>query len=111
MCAGSGGPIVLPCPADVIFTGELSHHDALSAIEHGRIVIATFHSNSERGFLKEVMQPKLLESLREAWAEVRRDGGAEETEGREVEVGVSEVDCDPYVVVRVPRKGEKSLSM
>ncbi|KAI9772075.1 MAG: hypothetical protein M1840_001363 [Geoglossum simile] len=109
MCAGSGGPIVLPFPTDVIFTGELSHHDALLAIENGRIVIATFHSNSERGFLKEVMQPELVEGLKEAWAKVRREGW-EGAEGEGVEVGVSEVDSDPYVVVRVPRKEEGKLS-
>ncbi|KAI9787606.1 MAG: hypothetical protein M1839_000137 [Geoglossum umbratile] len=109
MCAGSGGPIILSLPADVLFTGELSHHDALFAVEHGRIVIATFHSNSERGFLKEVMQPKLLGGLREAWAEAREREGMEVEKG-EVEVGVSEVDRDPYVVVRVPGKGEEGLS-
>ena len=56
------------------------------------------------------MQPKLLEELREAWAEARRKEGVEEAEGGEVEVGVSEVDRDPYVVVRVPGKGERGLS-
>lgn len=40
---------------DLLFTGELSHHEALAAIEQGKVVITAFHSNTERGFLKGVL--------------------------------------------------------
>ncbi|KAH0543326.1 hypothetical protein FGG08_002389 [Glutinoglossum americanum] len=101
MCAGSGWPIIRSLPVNVLFTGELSHHDALAAIEAGKIVIATWHSNSERGFLSEVMGPRLREVVEERWrAEV---GGKEAEWGGEVEVGISKVDRDPYQVVRVGR--------
>ena len=95
MCAGSGGSIIRSLPTDVLFTGELTHHDALAAIERGQIVITTFHSNSERGFLREVMRPRLGEVLRKKWEE------------GEAEVGVSGVDRDPYEVVRVLKGRER----
>ncbi|KAI9868330.1 MAG: hypothetical protein M1813_005773 [Trichoglossum hirsutum] len=93
MCAGSGGPIISSLSTDVLFTGELTHHSALAAIEKGQIVIATFHSNSERGFLEEVMRPKLRDGLKEKWGEV--------------DVGISGVDRDPYEIVKVS-KGSSS---
>ncbi|KAH0551402.1 hypothetical protein GP486_007384 [Trichoglossum hirsutum] len=92
MCAGSGGPIIIPSFVDVLFTGELTHHNALAAIEKGQIVIATFHSNSERGFLKEILWQKLKDGLKKEW-------------GEEVDVGISEVDSDPYEIIKAPKGG------
>ena len=84
---------------DLLVTGELSHHEALAAIEKGKCVVALLHSNSERGYLH-VMRPKLLEVLREEWARIREQEGAESSGEAEVEsscrVDVSERDRDPY---------------
>mmetsp|Transcript_32956 Transcript_32956/g.104199 ORF Transcript_32956/g.104199 Transcript_32956/m.104199 type:complete len:179 (-) Transcript_32956:888-1424(-) len=53
--AGSGGSVLLGCPADLLVMGEMSHHDALAAIAAGSSVILTEHSNSERGFLPQMV--------------------------------------------------------
>lgn len=112
-CPGSGSSILLnkdgvPA-ADLLITGELSHHAALGAIERGSAVAALFHSNSERGYLERVMRPKLADALRAEWGVVREEMAQAldadslemqqllEDEG--VEVAVSAVDRDPYVVV------------
>ncbi|CCF46633.1 hypothetical protein CH063_00625 [Colletotrichum higginsianum] len=73
--------------ADVIVTGEMTHHNALKAVQEGKTVVTVFHSNSERGYLTEVMKP-LLEG---------------ELKGKEVDVQVlvSETDRDPFDIVDV----------
>jgi dinuclear metal center YbgI/SA1388 family protein len=51
VAAGAGGELLedaLRARADVFVTGEIRHHDALSAARRGVTVIATLHSNSER---------------------------------------------------------------
>lgn len=51
VAAGAGGELLedaLNAGADVFVTGEVRHHDALSAARRGVTVIATLHSNSER---------------------------------------------------------------
>lgn len=63
VCAGSGGDVIGRCDADVLVTGEMVHHVALAAVQRGQTVITTFHSNSERLFLRERMQPALQERL------------------------------------------------
>lgn len=71
ICAGSGGSLFakmereLGEEVDLYFTGELSHHEALAAIERGKCVVALFHSNTERGFLHGVMKPALEEAVAE----------------------------------------------
>lgn len=81
----------------------MSHHETLGAIERGSSVISLFHSNSERGYLRDVMQGKLQEQLEGEWETVRQgerlgsDGGALDDEG--VRVDVSEEDRDPYGIV------------
>ncbi|EEP80609.1 conserved hypothetical protein [Uncinocarpus reesii 1704] len=53
-CPGSGSSILMKDGrpvADLLLTGEMSHHDALAAIENGSVVVSLFHSNSERGYL------------------------------------------------------------
>eukprot|EP00514_Thraustochytrium_sp_LLF1b_P009989 CAMPEP_0184549496 /NCGR_PEP_ID=MMETSP0199_2-20130426/10821_1 /TAXON_ID=1112570 /ORGANISM="Thraustochytrium sp., Strain LLF1b" /LENGTH=287 /DNA_ID=CAMNT_0026944225 /DNA_START=35 /DNA_END=898 /DNA_ORIENTATION=- len=52
--AGSGSCVLEGVKADVWVTGEMSHHDVLSATAKGTSVILTEHSNSERAFLHEV---------------------------------------------------------
>ena len=85
VCAGSGYGVLKDAEADLIVTGEVSHHDALRLTMLGRCVAAVFHSNSERGFLREVLRPQLEGVLR---------GEA----GEGVEVGVSEEDRDPFEI-------------
>ncbi len=51
VAAGAGGDLLhdaVDAGADVFVTGEVRHHDALSATRRGMTVIATLHSNSER---------------------------------------------------------------
>lgn len=103
VCAGSGGSLLGNLDVDLLFTGEMSHHEALAAIEKGQVVISLFHSNSERGFLAEVLREQLEDTIVEEWQSIRdeeqgderlKDALAEE----EFEVAVSETDRDPYGV-------------
>ncbi|ODH51373.1 YbgI/family dinuclear metal center protein [Paracoccidioides brasiliensis] len=112
-CPGSGSSILMnnrKPVADVLVTGEMSHHDALAAIENRAVVISVFHSNSERGYLRAVMQPKLEAALRGEWDAVRAEEACS-LEGNDRDrylrdwlsdaiftVSVSERDQDPYEV-------------
>jgi hypothetical protein len=116
VCPGSGASVIGaadPKP-DLVFTGEMSHHDALAVTERGGCVVSLFHSNSERGFLWGVMREALEESVTAEWARVRdefrragktgdgkvEDGAFEEVLSDEsVDVVVSEWDRDPYGIV------------
>lgn len=87
VCPGSGYDVLKDCDADLIVTGEMTHHNALKAVMQGKCVIAAFHSNSERTFLRERLQPSLRKLLRETVPDA--------------EVLVSEVDEDPFEIVDV----------
>lgn len=70
ICAGSGGGLFSAMDkageeVDLLFTGELSHHEALAQIERGRCVICLFHSNTERGFLSTVLKGLLERTIGE----------------------------------------------
>ena len=91
-----------------MFTGELSHHDALAVTERGGCVVSLFHSNSERGYLHSVMKGRLEAEIKKEWEKMRKstlegkevgehleDGLKDET----VTVEVSERDRDPYGIV------------
>lgn len=74
LCAGSGGHLFKEMEdngedVDLYFTGELSHHEALAAIEKGKCIICLFHSNTERGFLHSVLKGQLEKAVKQ---EVRR---------------------------------------
>lgn len=84
ICAGSGSGVLKDCKADLLFTGEMSHHDALRATMLGQTVVTVFHSNSERQFLKDRLAPNLQKHL-----------------GSGVQVLVSEEDRDPYTVFKM----------
>lgn len=116
ICAGSGGGLFSQMERDgesdidLYFTGELSHHEALAAIEKGKCVICLFHSNTERGFLHGVLRRQLEEVLGEEWSRVRAEereaakGGLSEEfrealEDEQFDVAVSEVDRDPYGIM------------
>nr|POE74366.1 ngg1-interacting factor 3 [Quercus suber] len=113
ICAGSGGHLFSEAEkrgeeVDLYFTGELSHHEALAAIEKGKCVISLFHSNTERGFLHTVLKPQLEAAIGEEWGRIRTQekgqGGvrgefADCLDDEMVEVHVSEVDRDPYGIM------------
>ncbi|XP_076050825.1 NIF3-like protein 1 isoform X2 [Oratosquilla oratoria] len=83
VCAGSGASLLRGVRADLYLTGEMSHHEVLDAnVQSGATVILCEHSNTERGYLKDVLKGKLEQRL----------------EGK-VGVVMSEVDRDPLVVV------------
>ncbi|MCJ1362260.1 NGG1 interacting factor [Acarospora aff. strigata] len=110
ICAGSGGSVLRSCAsADLLFTGELSHHEALAATELGTSVVTLFHSNTERGFLHSVLKEQLSRTLKQEWKRVREEETAKDKEfslewedalkDEEVLVEVSERDRDPYGIV------------
>lgn len=108
ICPGSGSHVFSGVHADLYFTGELSHHEALELTERGGCVVCLFHSNSERGYLSAVMRGELEREVRKQWDVVRdgimSDGGpGEEIEGvvndDEVKVEVSTRDRDPFGIV------------
>ncbi|CDK25725.1 unnamed protein product [Kuraishia capsulata CBS 1993] len=79
ICAGSGGSLFRGVNADVFYTGELSHHEALHFKEMGSSVIACNHSNTERGYLS-VMKEKL----------------AKELQSFDLTIEISKTDKDPF---------------
>ncbi|RLV92228.1 NGG1-interacting factor 3 [Spathaspora sp. JA1] len=81
VCAGSGGGVFKGIKADLYYTGELSHHEALFFKENGSSVICCNHSNTERAFLR-VIKEQLIEELGEDNADVI----------------ISENDKDPFQV-------------
>lgn len=83
VAAGAGGELLdsaIDAGADVFLTGEIRHHDALSAARRGVTVIATLHSNSER-------------------AAVRAYAGRLSSRLGRVVVTTSAADADPFSVV------------
>lgn len=84
LCAGSGGSVLRGVPADVHFTGELGHHEALYLKENGISAIVCGHSNTERGFL-----PTLKKQLEEQF----------EKDGQVPDISISSTDKDPLEVV------------
>ena len=81
VCAGSGASVLTGVQADLLITGEMSHHEVLDANHRGSSVILTEHSNSERGFLI-----KLQETMKKAL-------------GPNVHIHISQQDRDPLTVV------------
>lgn len=77
ICAGSGGGVFKGINADLFYTGELSHHEALYLKEIGSSIIACSHSNTERAFLKVIKQQL-------------------QTELPNTNIIISETDKDPY---------------
>lgn len=97
ICAGSGS-MLNGLDVDLLFTGELSHHEALAAIEKGKCVITAFHSNTERQFLRDRMQKVLTQQIKK---EISSADGIKESK---FEVAVSETDRDPYEIVLAGQK-------
>lgn len=100
ICAGSGGSMLGNLDVDLLFTGELSHHEALAAIEQDRSVITAFHSNTERKYLEARMKGKLEAEIRKVCEGMEEDEMEDQDEGgMELEVKVSEVDRDPFTIM------------
>jgi len=78
ICAGSGGGVFKGVKADLYFTGELSHHEALFFKESGSSVICCNHSNTERPFLKFIKE------------QLQKELNSDD------EVIISETDRDPF---------------
>jgi putative NIF3 family GTP cyclohydrolase 1 type 2 len=81
VAAGAGGSVLRGADADLLVTGEMSHHDALAAVAAGRCVALAGHSNTERCYL-----PTLQKRLRAEF-------------GRALDVQVAKADRDPFAVV------------
>ena len=86
ICAGSGSSVfkALREDVDVLFCGEMGHHDVLAAQQAGRSVVLVEHTNNERGFLEAVVAPWLKEHMLAV--------------SPETAVCVSECDRDPLTV-------------
>jgi len=95
VCAGSGGSIcsALGKTCDAFVTGEMSHHELLSANARGIHVILTAHTNTERFFLAKVLQPRLHQLLTDEGALMSAN------EHPHWDVKVSSADRDPLMVV------------
>ena len=89
ICAGSGSSVLGPVKADLYFTGEMGHHDVLAALAKNTSVILCEHSNTERGYLRDVLKPALEKELADETSE----------EGEKIEILVSQKDHDPLVIV------------
>ncbi|RUS17028.1 hypothetical protein BC937DRAFT_90517 [Endogone sp. FLAS-F59071] len=89
ICAGSGSSVLGGVQADIYFTGEMGHHDVLAALAQGTSVVLCEHTNTERGYLRAVLMPRLMSIL------------ANEPDAYEqpVEVVCSEIDRDPLVIM------------
>ncbi|CAG8154202.1 unnamed protein product [Penicillium nalgiovense] len=111
MCPGSGSGVLLKGDGelpDLLLTGEMSHHEALAVTERGSVVISLSHTNSERGYLRSVMQPKLLDEVMKQWEQsAGLESGNDEIgvirnlakDQGTVEVSVSQTDRDPYGIM------------
>ncbi|RDL31784.1 Uncharacterized protein BP5553_09186 [Venustampulla echinocandica] len=108
ICAGSGGSMLNNLDVDLLFTGELSHHEALAAIEKGVCVVTTFHSNSERAYFRKVMQPSLVNEVTQEIFEMKGRGdweGDVEGEGEgEMVIFASDIDADPFQIISREQK-------
>jgi putative NIF3 family GTP cyclohydrolase 1 type 2 len=106
ICAGSGGSMLANVDVDLWFTGEVSHHEALAAIEKGTCVITTFHSNSERAFFRNKMHDVLGDQIRRVILDLESKGQWEGEDTRNgFDVGTSEADADPFSIVKVGDEG------
>jgi putative NIF3 family GTP cyclohydrolase 1 type 2 len=88
LCAGSGSSVFksLAEEVDVLFTGELSHHEVLAAVAKGQYVILCGHSNTERCFLP-TLQSRLQQNLDD---KIGKNG---------IKVIISKKDRDPLEII------------
>ncbi|CBQ71228.1 related to Ngg1p-interacting factor 3 [Sporisorium reilianum SRZ2] len=82
VCAGSGSSVFAGVKADLYLTGELSHHEILAYKAAGASVIVTNHTNTERKYLRDVLQHWLRQELPSQYT-----------------ISVSKADRDPLTVL------------
>ncbi|TKY85943.1 hypothetical protein EX895_004768 [Sporisorium graminicola] len=82
ICAGSGSSVFAGIKADLYLTGELSHHEILAYKAAGASVIVTNHTNTERKYLRDVLQHWLRKELPSQYS-----------------ISVSKADRDPLAVL------------
>ncbi|KAI9224176.1 NGG1 interacting factor 3-like protein [Blastocladiella britannica] len=84
LCAGSGISVVTKAAsrADLYWTGEMGHHEVLASVATGTHVVLCEHTNTERGYLRAGLLPRLQREL-----------------GPDVAIHVSNADRDPLVIV------------
>ncbi|KAH6564615.1 hypothetical protein BASA50_008584 [Batrachochytrium salamandrivorans] len=92
ICAGSGFSVLRDVSADVYFTGEMSHHEVLEGTAKGVSTILCEHTNTERGYLSQVLQTRLLSLL-------KVDLGLDVEADVRIDVTVSKFDHDPLTIV------------
>lgn len=87
ICAGSGGGIFenAGLDADLLITGEMGHHQVLSACRRGASVCLFEHSNTERGYLSQKFKPMLESALKSHDLD-------------NIQIILSEVDSDPISI-------------
>ncbi|KAJ2803030.1 hypothetical protein H4S07_004554, partial [Coemansia furcata] len=86
ICAGSGASVLRSAKADLYFTGEMDHHSILAAVEQGTSCVLAEHTNTERGYLRSVLQKRLQEEL------------DADSDSESASVIVSESDKDPITI-------------
>lgn len=83
VCAGSGASLVdglVSLGVEAMLTGELGHHDALSALDRGLSVILVGHHTSERPVLA-VARERLIRSFGEGLEVTIADGDGDPLRG------------------------------
>ncbi|KAM7537754.1 hypothetical protein Aperf_G00000070223 [Anoplocephala perfoliata] len=90
VCAGSGGAMFTQEPmahvADLLVTGEASHHEQLDAVSRGVTVITAGHSVSERGYLAQRLRPWLEKEIATFW-------------DSPIPIDISSTDAEPGIYV------------
>lgn len=81
VAAGAGSSVLRGARADVLVTGEMSHHEVLAAVAAGTAVVLAGHSNTERGFLR-VLAKRLTSEF-----------------GKDLQLKLAKTDRDPLTVV------------
>jgi len=81
VAAGAGSSILRGACADVLITGEMSHHEVLAAVASGTAVVLAGHSNTERGFLR-ILGKRLTSEF-----------------GKPLQLKIAKSDRDPLTVV------------
>lgn len=79
--------------ADLLVTGEASHHEQLEAVARGTTIITAGHSVSERGYLLRCLKPWLEREIAQC---LTLNGGGDEAA---IPIEVSSIDAEPGIIV------------
>lgn len=83
-CAGSGSSVLFKASleAELMITGETSHHDTLDLVHRNSSVILCEHSNTERGYLQVIKKDLKTKLNNDA-----------------INIIVSKMDNDPMIII------------